>query len=576
VNALAIYRGLFSNRSLVRLLGAEFVSSIGDWLYLVALLVVVYRESSDPLVLGLVGGARILPYIILSVPAGIVADRFDRRLVLLVTDVVRGLIMIVLAAVAIVHGPLWATIALAILATCFSPFFYPAIGAYIPALVRDERELGPANSAWASLDNLAFIIGPGIAGLLVALSDLSLAFLLNAVTFAFVAVVLWSLPPSIAGAGESAAKAPGEVGEVERARATRDGMGTTEEAAPVAAGATGGSPATSSIRNMIRPLAGLTLVDSAASFLVGGLGVLTVILAVDRLGAGEAGTGYLNAAVGVGGLVGAVVSGALVLRPNLGPSLIGGSALLALGVAWLGASTSMLPALIAIALASCGSLLTEVVGTTIFQRIVPDAVRGRVIGVLMTVSRLTYAAGSLVLPVLAVAIGPLVVLGATGLGVVLVAVIALALVGDAVRLEPTAASEALRRVARLPIFAGVPPGAIEAAASRLHPIDVRAGSIVVRQGEPADRFFVIEAGEFSVDQADAAGTEHRLRTLGPDEVFGELGLLRSAPRSATVKALSDGRLLALEAADFLALVNSGAGVSARLLGLYSGGPTGGG
>ena len=70
------------------------MSSIGDWLYLVALLVVIWDLSNDPVVLGIVGAARILPYIFLSIPAGIVADRFDRRLVLLTTDIVRGVIMV--------------------------------------------------------------------------------------------------------------------------------------------------------------------------------------------------------------------------------------------------------------------------------------------------------------------------------------------------------------------------------------------------------------------------------------------------------------------------------------------------
>ena len=65
--------------ALARLLAGEFVSGIGDWLYLVAVLVVVYAESSSPALLGIVGAARILPYVLLSVPAGIVADRFDRR-----------------------------------------------------------------------------------------------------------------------------------------------------------------------------------------------------------------------------------------------------------------------------------------------------------------------------------------------------------------------------------------------------------------------------------------------------------------------------------------------------------------
>ena len=65
-------------------------------------------------------------------------------------------------------GPLWPIVALAILATCFSSFFGPTIGAFLPTLVGDESRLGPANSAWASLDNLAFIIGPAIGGVLIA------------------------------------------------------------------------------------------------------------------------------------------------------------------------------------------------------------------------------------------------------------------------------------------------------------------------------------------------------------------------------------------------------------------------
>ena len=83
----------------------EFISGIGDWLYLVAILVVVYAESNSPVLLGIVGAARILPYVLLSVPAGIVADRFDRRMVLLVTDVARGLLMLVLAAAVMLDAP---------------------------------------------------------------------------------------------------------------------------------------------------------------------------------------------------------------------------------------------------------------------------------------------------------------------------------------------------------------------------------------------------------------------------------------------------------------------------------------
>ena len=95
--ALRAYRGLLKNGPLTRLLAGEFVSSIGDWLYLVALLIVVYEHSQDAVLLGVVGAARVLPYVLLSVPAGIAADRFDRRLILIVTDTARALIMVGIA-----------------------------------------------------------------------------------------------------------------------------------------------------------------------------------------------------------------------------------------------------------------------------------------------------------------------------------------------------------------------------------------------------------------------------------------------------------------------------------------------
>ena len=115
MGVLRAYRGLLVDGALIRLLIGEFVSSIGDWLYLVALLVIVYERSHDPVLLGVVGAARVLPYVVLSVPAGIVADRFDRRLVLLSTDLARGAIMLAMAALVAVggpDGPLWPIVAL--------------------------------------------------------------------------------------------------------------------------------------------------------------------------------------------------------------------------------------------------------------------------------------------------------------------------------------------------------------------------------------------------------------------------------------------------------------------------------
>jgi MFS family permease len=530
------FRELFRrNPALARLLAGEFVSGIGDWLYLVAILVVVYAESQSAVLLGIVGAARILPYVLLSVPAGIVADRFDRRMVLLVTDIARGLLMLVLVALVVVDAPTIAIVAISILAACFSTFFGPAIAALLPTLV-DERDLGPANSAWATLDNVAFIIGPALAGLLLATGGLELAFLLNAVSFGVVALVLWRLP------------VPPRRPPV---------VDTDEEATPDSA---------PGWRAMLRPLAGPFVLDSATSLVSGGVGVMTVVIAVDVLGAGEAGTGYLNAATGVGGVLAGVAGGALLARQLRVPLLLGG-AVGGLGLAALALSGDLLTAMLAIGVAVAGLLLLEVVNTTLIQRIVPDELRGRAMGALQTSSAVLYAGGSLLMPLLAheFGVGPVFVGSALLVGAAAVA--ALLLSGGASREAPIEGGR--ERLLAHPIFAGLPTPRLEAAAGDLVEVPMSAGEVVIREGDPADRFYLVAEGRVRVSQR-RDGESQVLRDLGPGDVFGEIGLLRRSPRTATVTALEGGRLLALDGAAFLDLVGAGPGLSSRLLDLYRG------
>ena len=531
------YRDLFRRSpALGRLLFGEFVSGIGDWLYLIAILVIIYAESNSPLLLGIVGAARILPYVLLSVPAGMVADRFDRRMVLLVTDIARGVLMLALVAAVVLDASVVVIVAISILAACFSTFFGPAIAALLPTLV-DERDLGPANSAWATLDNLAFIIGPGLAGLLLAAGGLELAFLLNAISFGIVAVVLWRLPVAPA------------------ASPVRDVDPGAAETVPAAGW-----------RELVRPLAGPFVLDSATSIVAGGLGVMTVILSIDVLGAGEAGTGYLNAAFGVGGVVAGVAGGALLARRLRVPLVLGGL-IGGIGLAWLGLSEALVPAMFAIGIAVAGLLLLEIVNTTLIQRIVPDRLRGRAVGVLQTSSSLLYALGSLVMPILASEIGVAPVLIASAVITVLGAGAALVLAEP--EAEPGPLSAAQLRLLEHPIFAGLPPGRLEGAARRMVEVPVTAGTEVVRQGAPADRFYLVDAGRLRVSQSHD-GAPVALRVLGPGDVFGEIGLLERTPRTATVTALDDGNLLALDGRSFLELVGSGPGLSTRLLDLYRG------
>jgi MFS family permease len=469
------------------------------------------------------------------VPAGIVADHFDRRMVLLVTDVARGVLMLALAGAVTVDAHIGVVIGLSILAACFSTFFNPAIAALVPTLV-DERDLGPANSAWATLDNLAFIIGPALAGILLATGGLQIAFLLNAASFAVVAVVLWRLP------------VPGR-SEVRSAR---------EDA--------GAPPPPVRWRSLAGTLLGPFALDASTSFVSGGVSVLTVILAVDVLGAGEAGTGYLNAAVGVGGVVAGIAGGSLLARPLRVPLLAGGL-IGGAGLAGLGLSGALPFAMAAIAVAVAGVLLLEIVTTTLIQRIVPDELRGRAVGVIQTSSAILYSLGSLLMPILASALGHGPVLIGAAVLVLLGAITALGLSGRGV--EATGLPDRTAALFEHPIFAGLPVARLESAARQLVEMAVAPGEVVIRQGDPADRFFLVGEGTLSVTQVGDE-EERELRQLSRGDVFGEIGLLRGVPRTATVTAVTEGSLFALDAADFAELVGSGPGLGTRLLDLYRG------
>ncbi len=118
---------------------------------------------------------------------------------------------------------------------------------------------------------------------------------------------------------------------------------------------------------------------------------------------------------------------------------------------------------------------------------------------------------------------------------------------DAAARAPEA--EELRILASVPIFAPLPGGSLEHLAARLVPLRVDAGTVIVREGDAGDRFYIVAEGEIEVSQYDRTVSE-----LAPGGYFGEIALLRDVPRTATVTARTDAVLYALDRDDFLAAV----------------------
>jgi hypothetical protein len=193
----------------------------------------------------------------------------------------------------------------------------------------------------------------------------------------------------------------------------------------------------------------------------------------------------------------------------------------------------------------------------------------------MTITTVTAAIGAIAIPVALTTFGPFAALSAAGVAAIVVTLIGTLMIGTSADRLPTPYEATITRLRALPLFAGVPRARLEDAVRAATEVPVTAGTVIVRQGDAADRFYIIVSGSYTVSEQPTAGAEPIvLRHLGPDQVFGELGLLYRTVRTATVTADTDGLLLALERDDFLALVGASGPLRGRLLGLYAAGPVG--
>jgi hypothetical protein len=189
-------------------------------------------------------------------------------------------------------------------------------------------------------------------------------------------------------------------------------------------------------------------------------------------------------------------------------------------------------------------------------------------GLIQTSGTIAAALGSLLMPILSVVIGVSGVLVLLGVSVAAISLIALVLTQRSGGLDPAPIDPRRLAVLAGSVFRTLPPGRLETAARQLQPTPVSAGHVIVRQGEQADRYFLIEAGTFLVSQEGPEGERQELRRMTTGEGFGQLGILGGGVRTATVTAETDGFLWALERAAFLELVSSGPGLSTRLLDLH--------
>jgi MFS family permease len=515
--AIRAFRAVFGNPDLRRV-ELAFVgfnaAELGTW---IAVLVFAY-EAGGAAAAGAIGVVQLIPATIFAPFASLLGDRYRRERVLLAGYLIEALAMGLTAAALFVEAPNLVVYALAALTATSVTLTRPAQGSLLPSLARTPEELTAANAAAGWIESLSWFAGPAVTGVLLAVWGP------GAVFAAMSAALLLS---ALLAAGIGAHSAP-------PARAV--------EGSPL-------GDLLGGFRTLVHePRPRLVVLLMSASFVMeGALDVLLVVLAFKMLGIGSAGVGFLNAAVGVGALGGAALATLLVAR-RLAPALMGGAASWGTALAAIGIFPVRALAPVFVGVAGAGRPLIDVAGLTLLQRVVPDRVLSRVFGVLEGLRMAGLAIGLSAAPILFVLLGQRATFVVSGAFLPIVFLLAwrpLARI-DASVAVPTARLALLRS---LPIFAPLSAPSLEQVASRLVSIEAPSGTEIVRQGDPGDRFYIIESGGVVVSK-----NGRQVATLEGGDFFGEIALLREIPRTATVAAQKDTRLYALEREDFLEAV----------------------
>jgi MFS family permease len=495
-----------------------------EWAHFVALGVFAYEQGGTSAV-GIAGMVRLLPGAVVAPFAASFGDRFRRERFLFAMTLVGAIALAGSAAAAWAHSRTLVFVFAGVVGLS-ATLIRPALQALLPSLARTPEELIASNCATSTIESVGTLIGPLCAGVLVALGDVGLVFALGAGVLLAGAALLARV--SVESRIELATRD-------DRASMRRMIVGGIETVAHTP---------------RARLVVGLIV---AQTFVRGCLNVLIVVAVFRVLHGTGADVGYLTAAIGVGGLLGAIGAmtlGGRRLAVPFGLSL----------VAWGIPITLIAPrpyfaaTIILLAIVGAANSVEDVAVFTLLQRIIPNEMLTRVLGLVWGLAMGGVALGSLAAPAVVRAIGPRPAFVLVGAILPLLTLLTYRRLVEIDRtVEPAAEFDLIDRV---PMFAPLSIATKERVASSLVPISVSAGELVIRAGDDGDRFYIVGDGELDID----AGGRHS--TVHEADSFGEIALLRNVPRTATVKAAVDSHLYALQREDFLAAVTGHAAAHA--------------
>ena len=517
---LGSLRDALTNDGIRRIEAYWMLGIAADAGLLVVLLVEVYAREGV-VAAGVLGAVRMVPGVLSGMLSGGVLARFRAERVLFVLGLVRTLAAVACAIVIAMGGSTIALYLLAAVSAAAAAPSRPVSATLFPAVARSPHELVAANMAWSTGEGLGSMVGPFVVGLFVAFGRPELGAAATAVAFLVAAVFIGRL--------------------------------RFEQAADV----TGGAAAAHGLRLLDgframrrRPVVGWTLLAVFAQILTRGLLTpLTVVAAIELLAMGEPGVGLLNAALGLGGLLGAVFAVTLTRTDRLIRTE-------ATAVAWWGAPIAiigLLPwpgvALLAMVVIGVANAVFDIAIFTVFQRGTSNDERAPVFALLEGLVGAGLVIGSLLAPALLAAFGIRGALAITGAVLPIVALIVYGRIGRTEQIS-IVDERTLQLLRAVPVFQELPLTAFERLAGALEPLEFARGDAIMREGDQGDRFVVIDSGEVEV----SAGGRQMAR-LGHGAGVGEIALLRRSPRTATVTALTPVRAYGIACHAFVAAVS---------------------
>jgi len=322
------------------------ISLIGTWMQRVAMGWLVYRLTGSALLLGLVGFAGRIPTLVLAPVAGVAADRWDRRRILYVTQSLSMLQAIIMAALVLAHViAVWHVMVLAVFLGIMSAFDIPARQSFFVHMIDNAKDLGNAIALNSTVFNIARLIGPAIAGVLIAVMGEGPVF---ALTFLAMLAALRRMRLR-----------PGAVRR--RGQRMLQNMG---EGFHFAWGFT--------------PVRAVLILIMVVSIMAVPFTVLMPVFATDVLHGGPDTLGFLTASQGVGALVGALFLAQRDTVRGLGRVIAIAALIFGVGLTAFGMARVLVLSMLLLAVAGFGLMVQTASSNTFLQTAVSDDMRGRI------------------------------------------------------------------------------------------------------------------------------------------------------------------------------------------------------